>query len=122
MAYLFLVRPNMRIARLIASFSVALGLVCCAQPTPPAAPPIIEGKIHAVSAADIQAALDGFYRSYRHSRGTPPSAIRVLVVDRNHIAIHYHTVGPTEQYEVFERTTAGWGIGRTILTGAPPTR
>jgi hypothetical protein len=84
--------------------------------------PIIEGKTNAVSSADIQGALGAFYRRYRHSGTTPPSAIRVLVVDHNHIAIHFHTIGPTEQYEVFERTSTGWGGGRTVLTGAPPAR
>jgi hypothetical protein len=64
--------------------------------------------------------IDAFNKRYGHSQKLPPSAIRVLVVDRNHIAIHYHTISVTEQYEVFERTSSGWGVGRTILTGAPP--
>src|SRR6266481_5220569 len=122
-AQLRLVRP-MR-SPLVVSVAAMLVLVGCAQPqsAAPAAQPIIEGKVNAVSSADIQAALDAFYRRYRHSGSPPPpSPIRVMIVDHNHIAIHFHTIGPTEQYEIIERTSSGWGAFRTAVTGAPPSR
>ena len=48
-----------------------------------------------------------------------PEPIRVMVVDHNHIAIHFHTVGVSEQYEIFACTSSGWGAFRTAVTGAP---
>ena len=106
---------KMRSLLFVASWTAALALASCAEPQP-AAPPrplIVEGQVHAVSSADIQAVVDVSNRRYQHSGSTPLSNIRVLVVDRNHIAIHYYPISVIEQYQVFERTSTGWAsVGR----------
>src|SRR6266487_3121641 len=106
----------MRSLLLVASWTAALALPGCAEPqaAAPPSPLIVEGQVHAVSSKDIQAVLDVFNRRYRHSGSTPPSNIRVLVVDRNHIAIHYHTISVTDRAQEWASLVDHTGRARSI--------
>lgn len=98
-------------------------MLVCATKLSPAAPlvqPSIEGKIHAVSSSDVQSVIDQFRKSYVHSGKSVPQILRVLVVDGNHVALHYRR--GSNEYEVFERRDGKWQGGRIIIVGEAPNR
>lgn len=109
---------SMRTLRFFLCSTAVVLLVSCAEPprSQPSLQPIVEGKVQAVSSADIQAVIGASQRTSIHS-SSPPQVDRVYVIDRNHIALHYRRSGSTEEFEVFIRTEGKWQGGRMILVG-----